>query len=92
MSNTISLGGITDKPTTINKTGSWRTFRPTITERCTGCRICEEACPDACIEMATRKDNTKFKLIAKVDYDYCKGCLICKNECPFKAIDSETEK
>lgn len=72
-----------------NKTGTWRTFKPVINlEKCTGCRICYEICPDSCMKMAMI--NGKIK--AQVNYDYCKGCLLCKKECPFKAIDSMKEE
>lgn len=76
-----------------NKTGSWRTFRAIIMkDKCTGCTICSNVCPDGCIDMIQRNDPTsKFPLLAKINYDFCKGCLVCMNECPFKAITSEKE-
>lgn len=94
---------VTSKDSLDNKTGSWRDFRPIVTERCTGCGICPRFCPDGCIEMVDRekiilpkkkisiKKPQPYTKIAKIDYDYCKGCLICKTECPFKAIDSLRE-
>ncbi len=89
----IKAGGVTAEPTLINKTGLWRTFRPMVTEKCTGCSICIDFCPDASIELIDNPDkNSKFKKIVKIDYDYCKGCLICENVCPFKAIINEKEK
>lgn len=75
---------------TKNKTGNWRTFRPIITEKCTGCGICVQFCPEGCIELVDRKG--KLPKIAKVDFDYCKGCMICWKECPFKAIEKEQER
>ncbi|MFH1630792.1 MAG: 4Fe-4S binding protein [Candidatus Aenigmatarchaeota archaeon] len=83
-----------DKTVEDNKTGSWRTFRPNIVkEKCTGCGICVNFCPDGCLMLVDRKDSkSKFPKIAHVDYDYCKGCLVCLNECPFKAITSEKEE
>lgn len=71
-----------------NKTGSWRTFRPIVTDKCTGCKICEWYCPDSAIKV--KEINGKKKAV--VDYDYCKGCLICVGVCPSKAITSEKEK
>lgn len=88
----ISLAGMTSELTIKNKTGSWRTFRPIVTEECTGCGICVDFCPENCILLIDRKEKTKFKKIANIDYDYCKGCLICANECPFKAINKKIEK
>lgn len=86
-----ALGGAASQSTLSNKTGSWRVFRPIVTEKCTGCSICIDFCPDACIELADNPRN-KTKKIAKIDYDYCKGCLICENVCPFKAIVNKKEK
>jgi len=60
------------------KTGAWRTFKPIVSEKCTGCGICARFCPEGCIEIKNKK--------AIIDYDYCKGCGICANECPVKAI------
>lgn len=67
-----------------NKTGSWRNARPIVTERCTGCKICEFYCPDMAIKVVDGK--------AKIDYDYCKGCMICMEVCTAKAIEKEREK
>lgn len=61
-----------------NKTGSWRSFKPIITNKCIGCGTCARFCPENCILIENKK--------AKINYDYCKGCLICVNECPVKAI------
>lgn len=76
---------ITSEPSMKNKTGSWRTFKPIVTEKCKGCRICIDFCPEGCI---TIDEKTKK---AKIDYDYCKGCLICVNECPFRAFVKEKD-
>lgn len=67
-----------------NKTGSWRSLRPAVTDKCQGCGTCARFCPENCIEIRNKK--------AKINYDYCKGCLICVNECLIKAIKVEDEK
>lgn len=67
-----------------NKTGTWRTFIPIITNKCTGCGFCTHFCPDSAIEVVNKK--------AKIDYEHCKGCLICTEVCPIKAITKEREK
>ncbi len=71
-----------------NKTGSWRTFRPKITDKCVGCGICTWYCPEDCIQI--KEINGKKRAV--VNYDYCKGCLICMNECPQNAIEKERER
>ncbi|RLI98369.1 MAG: pyruvate synthase [Candidatus Aenigmatarchaeota archaeon] len=70
-----------------NKTGTWRTFRPVISDKCAGCGICTWYCPENCIKIV-EKDGKKR---AVIDYDYCKGCLICVNECPTKAATAKKE-
>jgi len=68
------------------KTGSWRVFRPVIIEeKCVKCMLCWMYCPEAAIEVKSRKE------VPKINYDYCKGCLICMEVCPVKAIKSERE-
>jgi len=71
-----------------NKTGSWRTFKPIITDKCIACGICTQTCPEDCIELKT----VKGKRTAVVGYDYCKGCLICMNVCPHNAINKELDE
>lgn len=71
-----------------NNTGTWRTFRPIVTDKCIGCGICAWYCPEGAIEIK----EVKGKKRAVIDYDHCKGCLICIGECPQKAITSEKEK
>jgi len=67
----------------INKTASWRSFRPIILEaKCKRCMICWKFCPEPAIAPTDPP---------VVDYDYCKGCGICIEECPFEAIVSEPE-
>jgi pyruvate ferredoxin oxidoreductase delta subunit len=90
-----NLGGVSDRPGSSrnNRTGTWRTFRPIITDKCIACGICVHYCPEACIEV--RRANgakTKSGMKAVVDYDFCKGCLICMGECPHNAIESRREK
>jgi len=81
--------GSSSKNSKLRKTGGWRTFRPLFTDKCTGCGICVQYCPEGCIELAERGKKTKK---AEVDYDYCKGCLLCMVLCPFKAIEKKLEK
>ena len=86
-------------PSTENKTGGWRTFRPVINyEKCIRCYICWKFCPEPAIEFAPpdkylspKPALAKFDTV-EINYDYCKGCGICANECPTKAIDMVLEE
>ena len=82
----VNPGGVVKEPGSAskNKTGTWRTFRPKVTDKCIGCGICEWYCPDKSIKVVDKK--------AQIDYEHCKGCLICVGECPSKAITTEREK
>lgn len=67
-----------------NPTGAWRTFKPVIDlEKCIGCAICWQDCPDNSIEW--RDDQPH------IVYSHCKGCGICANECPSDAIEMVLE-
>jgi len=68
----------------LNKTGSWRDYRPEVTEKCNGCGICELFCPDSAISIQDKKSI--------IDFDYCKGCGICAKECPREAIIIKEER
>jgi pyruvate ferredoxin oxidoreductase delta subunit len=95
MSEKLNLAAVADKPGSSrqNKTGSWRTFRPIVTERCIACGICPQYCPEACIEIKPVKGSkSKSGKMAVIDYEFCKGCLICAGECPSKAIESERDE
>ena len=64
-------------------TGSWRSLSPVVdVEKCVGCGICVDFCPESTIELKEKKKQKK----AVVDYDFCKGCGICSQVCPFRAI------
>jgi len=72
-------------PSSVEKTGSWRTFRPIIDRtRCTKCNVCWKFCPDVAIAI----DGEGWPVI---DYDHCKGCGICEVECGPRAIAMEKE-
>ena len=83
----IEIGCKSTQPTLDRKTGSWRSFHPTVTDKCTGCSICISICPEGCISLEEKQGKK-----AVIDYDYCKGCLICMTQCPFKAIEKSEGK
>lgn len=71
------------------KTGDWGTMHAFVDkEKCTGCKICEQYCPDFCIEVKEFED----KKYAVVDYNYCKGCGVCASVCPQGAIRMELKE
>ena len=74
-----------DVPSSVERTGTWRTFRPVIhLEKCTKCNVCWKFCPDVAITF----DGAGFPV---VDYEHCKGCGICEVECAPGAITMEKE-
>lgn len=79
--------GVVARPCTsmVNKTGSWRTFRPVIDhDECVGCGNCEKFCPDMAVKEV---EENRYE----IDLDYCKGCGICAEECPVDAIEMVKE-
>lgn len=50
-----------------------------ITDKCTGCRTCENVCPQKCIFMKTDKEGF---LVPVVNESICVSCGICRKKCP----------
>ena len=86
----VEIGAVVKEPgnSKKNKTGGWRTFRPMVTSKCTGCGICGWYCPEGVIRVIEKNG----KKTIEIDYDYCKGCGICEKECHLKAIKMEKEE
>lgn len=55
-----------------------------MTDRCTGCSICQKVCPIGNIVV----ENGQAKRLSKT----CDFCLACVQNCPFKAIDLQVDK
>ena len=84
---------LTAKPgtTKINKTGSWRTYRPEVDhEKCIGCDWCNKVCPEG-VCFSTGQKNKQGKIFYDRDLDYCKGCGLCAKHCPVKCITMEKD-
>ena len=56
--------------------------------RCTGCGICEKACPNGTISVLTTKDLSGRKVLGRYIYRFsqCTLCNLCTESCPFGAI------
>lgn len=57
--------------------------------KCTGCKICEKACPNASIRIFSQKSAITGKLELKSyvwRFDTCTFCNSCVMVCPFGAI------
>lgn len=86
----VEIGAVVKEPgnSDRNKTGGWRTFKPSVGSKCAGCRICVWYCPEGAIKVIEKNG----KKTIEIDYDYCKGCGICERECPQKAVKMEKEE
>ena len=56
--------------------------------KCTGCTLCEKACPNATISVLNTKNIAGKKVLGKYIYriDQCTLCGLCIEACPFDAI------
>lgn len=62
---------------------------PPLFSTCTGCFLCQSACPYQAIEQEEIKDRSGrvIKTVAKVNPGLCQGCGTCVAFCRTKAID-----
>jgi NADH-quinone oxidoreductase subunit I len=56
--------------------------------KCTGCTLCEKACPNGTISVLNTKNIAGKKVLGKYIYrfDQCTLCGLCIEACPFDAI------
>jgi len=61
--------------------------------KCTGCTLCEKACPNATISVLNTKNIAGKKVLGKYIYriDQCTLCGLCIEACPFDAIKMSNE-
>ncbi len=66
-----------------------------ISDKCSGCTKCVQACPFDVIEMKSREEtgqpHPRFKKIAFIN-EGCNLCGACEPECPFDAIEITKEE
>lgn len=60
---------------------------------CTGCKICEKACPNGTISILNTKNEKGKKVLGQFVYrlSQCTLCNLCIEACPFGAIDMGPE-
>lgn len=52
-------------------------------ERCKGCGLCVDACPQGCLALNTERFNSKgYSPVHLVNPDDCTGCAVCAIICP----------
>jgi NADH-quinone oxidoreductase subunit I len=65
-------------------------FEPDLLYKCTGCKICEQNCPQHCITVV-KKEGEKQPETYTVNYGLCMFCRVCIDVCPFNALEQTQE-
>ena len=60
---------------------------------CTGCTLCQSACPIQCVQIGVAKNAEGKRAISKFDIDLgkCMFCGLCTEVCPTQAISFTRE-
>jgi 2-oxoglutarate ferredoxin oxidoreductase subunit delta len=52
-------------------------------DRCKGCGLCVEVCPEQVLQLAGGRFNAKgYQPVEKVNPEACTGCAMCATICP----------
>ncbi len=52
-------------------------------DRCKGCNLCVDACPQGVLALSTDRFNAKgYRPVQLADPDNCTGCAVCAIICP----------
>lgn len=55
-------------------------------ERCKGCHLCIEVCPQGIIQVADRINSHGYHPVEVTEQNKCIGCCFCAQMCPDVAI------
>jgi 2-oxoglutarate ferredoxin oxidoreductase subunit delta len=67
--------------------------RPVVnTERCKGCGLCVEACPQNILKMSAETNMQGVPFSVCSDEEKCTGCTFCAIMCPDSCIEVFREK
>ncbi len=61
--------------------------------KCTGCSMCQQVCPAACIDMVQVEGNypqNPRKRFPRIDHSKCTFCALCVEYCPVGALSMTT--
>ncbi|HCC32847.1 MAG TPA: hypothetical protein DEQ28_02945 [Clostridiales bacterium] len=55
-------------------------------ERCKGCELCIEVCPEGIVHLAGHLNRKGFHPATVTEQERCTGCMFCARMCPDLAI------